>query len=73
MSLYDIYVCMVGHKEKHPACKKLSDELLAWLSLYSEVQMIRIAYGQLMSLPNHHPFLRQNPDLFNPSVVGLPR
>jgi len=40
MSMYDIHVCMtllVGHKEKHPACKKLCDEVMARLSLYSEV------------------------------------
>jgi len=23
---------LVGHQEEHPACKKLSDEVLAWLS-----------------------------------------
>jgi len=27
---------LVGHQEEHPACKKLSDEVLSW----SEVQMI---------------------------------
>jgi len=31
---------LVGHWEEPPACKKLSDEVLAWLSVYSEVQMI---------------------------------
>jgi len=31
---------LVGSQEEHPACKKLSDELLAWLSVWSEVQMI---------------------------------
>jgi len=35
--------CLVGRQEEHPACKKLSDELLAWLSVWSEMQMI--AYG----------------------------
>jgi len=24
---------LVGHQEEHPACKKLSDEVLAWLSV----------------------------------------
>jgi len=33
---------LVGLQEEHPACKKLSDELLAWLSVFSEVQMICI-------------------------------
>jgi len=29
---------LVGRQEGHPACKKLSDGVLAWLSLWSEVQ-----------------------------------
>ena len=33
---------MVGRQEEHPACKKLSDEVLAWLPVSSEVQMICI-------------------------------
>jgi len=33
---------LVGRQEGHPACKKLSGELMAWLSLWSEVQMICI-------------------------------
>ena len=28
---------LVGHQEERPACKKLSDELLAWLSVWSEL------------------------------------
>jgi len=31
---------LVGCQEEYPACKKLSDELLVWLSDWSEVQMI---------------------------------
>jgi len=29
---------LVGQQEGHPACKKLSGEVLAWLSFWSEVQ-----------------------------------
>jgi len=29
---------LVGRQEGHPACKKLSGEVLAWLSDWSEVQ-----------------------------------
>ena len=29
---------LVGRQEGHPACKKLSDEVLVWLSVWSEVQ-----------------------------------
>jgi len=25
---------LVGHQEQHPVCKKLSDEVLAWLSVW---------------------------------------
>jgi len=33
---------VAGHQEDHPTCKKLSDEVLAWLSVWSEMQMICI-------------------------------
>jgi len=26
-------ILLVGHQEQHPACKKLSDEVLTWLSV----------------------------------------
>ena len=29
---------LVGRQEGHPACKKLSGEVLAWFSVWSEVQ-----------------------------------
>jgi len=28
---------LVGHQEEHPTCKKLSDEVLVWLSVWIEV------------------------------------
>jgi len=31
---------LVGPQEEHPACKKLSDEVLAWLPVCSEVLML---------------------------------
>ena len=38
------YICafsaltlLVGRQEEHPACKKLSDEVSVWLSVWSEV------------------------------------
>ena len=30
---------LVGWQEGHPTCKKLSSEVLAWLSVWSEVQI----------------------------------
>jgi len=35
-------ILSVGWQQGHPACKKLSDEVLAWLSVWSEAQMISI-------------------------------
>jgi len=40
---------------EHPVRKKLSDEVLAWLYVWSEVQMIYTVY--LMPLPPHHLLL----------------
>jgi len=40
---------LVGRQEGHLACKKLSGEVLAWLSVWSEVQTCIMA--QLMPLP----------------------
>jgi len=31
---------LVGRQEEHPACKILSDEVLDWMYICSEVQMI---------------------------------
>jgi len=33
---------LVGHEEEYPACKKLSDELMARLSVWSDAQMVSI-------------------------------
>jgi len=40
--VYSAVTLLVGHQKEHPACKKLSDQLLAWLSVWSEVQVICI-------------------------------
>jgi len=36
---------LVGRKEQHPVWKKLSDEVLAWLSVWSKVQVICIWFS----------------------------
>ena len=33
---------LVGRQKEHPACKILSDEVLVWLSIWSEVQIVCI-------------------------------
>jgi len=40
--LFCALIVLVGHREEHPACKRLSDDLLAWLSVSSKVQRICI-------------------------------
>ena len=31
---------LVGHQEEHAACKKISNEVLVWLPVWSEVQIV---------------------------------
>ena len=49
LNLFLLYLCiclyafsalmlLVGRQEGHPACKKLSGGVLAWLSVWSEMQ-----------------------------------
>jgi len=35
---YSALTLLVGQQEGHPACNKLSGGMLAWLSVWSEVQ-----------------------------------
>jgi len=37
-SAFSALTLLVGRQEGHPACKKLSGGVLAWLSAWSEVQ-----------------------------------
>jgi len=55
-SAFSALTLLVGHQEGHLACKKLSDEAMTWLSIWSEVQMI-LHMVQLMPLPPHHHLL----------------
>jgi len=36
------FTLLVGRHKEHPACKKLSDEVLVWLSVWIEVQIVCI-------------------------------
>ena len=47
---------LVGRQEEHPAWKKLSDDVLMWLSVWSEVQF-DLHMVQLMPLPPDHLLL----------------
>jgi len=39
---FNALTLLVGHQEEHFACKKMSDEVLSWLFVWNEVQMICI-------------------------------
>ena len=41
-SAFSALTLLVGRQEERPACKKLSDEVLVWLSVWSEVQIVCI-------------------------------
>jgi len=38
LGAFSALTLLVGRQEGHPACKKLSGGVLAWLSVWSEVQ-----------------------------------
>jgi len=38
MCAFSAFTLLVGWQEGHPACKKLSGGVLAWLSVWSEMQ-----------------------------------
>jgi len=47
---FSALMLLVGWQEGHPACKKLSGGVLAWLSVWSEVQL---AYGAADATATH--------------------
>ena len=51
ISAFSALTLLVGRQEGHPACKKLSGGVLAWLSVWSEVQTAELHMAQLMPLP----------------------
>jgi len=61
---------LVGWQKGYLACKKLSDGVLAWLSLWSADLHI----AQLMPMPvTHCLLLQKNQDWFYLSLTGSPR
>ena len=65
---------LVGRQEGHQACK-LSDEVLAWLAVWSEVQMICIWFSWCHCHPIVSCFIKiQNGFIFLvPAYPGCPR
>ena len=50
-SAFSALTLLVGRQEGHPACKNLSSEVLAWLSVWSEERGADLHMAQLMPLP----------------------
>jgi len=63
---------LVGCREEHPACRRLSDEVLAWLSVWSEAQMICTWSSWCHCHPIISCFIRIR-NGFNLSGAGLAR
>jgi len=65
---------LVRHHEEHPACKKLSDEVLGRLSVWRKVQTICTSSSWRLCHPIISCFVKiQSPDWFNLFWSGLPR
>jgi len=67
---FSVMTLLVGWREGHPACKKLCDGVLAWLSVWSEVQTCiwpSWCHCHLLSLAS------VNPDWFYLSGTDSPR
>jgi len=60
---------LVGRQEGHPACKNLSGEVLPWLSVWSEVQMICI----WSSWCHCHPIISCSGKMVYLTGASLPR
>ena len=60
---------LVGWQEGHPACKKLSGRVLAWLSVWVRC---RLAYGPADATTTHCLLLQYNPDWFYLSGTSSP-
>ena len=65
---------LVGCQEEHPACKKLSGEVLVWLSVWKVVHIVCIWSSWCRYIPKpHHLLPHLNPDWFYLSGTGLLR
>jgi len=42
MTAFSALTLLVGRQEGHPACKKLSGGVLAWLSVWSDLHMAQL-------------------------------
>ena len=64
---------LVWCQEEHPACKNLTDEVLAWL--YCGAKCKKLAYGSADATATPSSLLQQNPECFIllvPTHLGSP-
>jgi len=69
LNAFSALTLLVGRQEGHPVCKKLSGEVLEWLSLWSEVQTCICPAD---ATATHCLLLQYNPDWFYLSGTGSP-
>jgi len=63
---------LVWRQEEQPACNKLSDEVLVWLSVRNEMQIVWIRSSWCHAIPiPYHLLPHLNPDWFYLSGTGL--
>jgi len=67
---FSALMVLVGWQQGHPTCKNLSGEVLAWFSVWSEVQMICIFAADATATPSLAPVKSRMVYL---SGAGLPR
>jgi len=53
---FSVLILVVGRQEGHPACKKLSGGVLAWLFVWARC---RFAYGQADATVTHYILLQK--------------
>jgi len=71
--VFDALTLLVGRQEEHPACE-FSGQVLAWLSVWSEVQMICISSSWCHCHPIISCFIKIQIDLtfLLPAYPGCP-
>jgi len=62
---------LVGCQQEHLACKTLSDEVLAWLSVWSKMEWFAYGPADATATPSSLASLKSR--MFNLSRAGLPR
>jgi len=72
--IFSASMLLVGCQEKHPYCTKLSDDVLVWLSVWSEVKMICIRSTWYQCHPIISCFIKTQTDFtfLVPAYPGCP-